>query len=128
MNLNFIDNWERDLFAPSAGTFTGKFTFYSLIAGAVFAISATILQLFMDVQTADVIVSILGFIYLAYMLKHMIPYVNSIEGTGKKVGYVAYALILASIAFSLGAYLVVAAFFCVIGYFILKFFAKNLFD
>ena len=128
MSLKFIDKWEDALFAPALGTFMGNFTLYSLIAGAVFAISATVLQLFMDVQTAEIVVSVFAFIYFAFMLKRMVPYVKSVDGTGKKVGYVALACFIAFFAFGLGAYLVVAAVFCIIGYFLLKFFAKNLFN
>lgn len=128
MTLNFIDKWEEELFAPALGTFMGNLTICSLIAGAVFGISAAVLQLVMDVQTADTVVSVLAFIYFAYMFYRMVPFVKSVDGTGRKVGYVALACFLAFFTFGLGAYLVVAAVFCIIGYFLLKFFAKNLFE
>ena len=79
MTLKFIDKWEEELFAPALGTFMGNLTIWSLVAGAVFGICATVLQLVMDVQAADTVVSVLAFIYFAYMGYRMIPFVKSVD-------------------------------------------------
>ncbi len=125
MSLEFINNWEAKLFAPERGEFMGGFTLYSIGAGLVLGIVGAILQLFMNMDTIDIVVSVLMLLYFGYMIKCMIPFVKSVEGTGKKVGYVAMALLLAWIAFAIGIYLAMLAIFGLIVYFVWKLFFSS---
>lgn len=121
MTLHFVDKFEARLFTPSKGTFMGTFTIYSLGAGLIIGLIGAFLQIFMEMSTIEYIIAAIGLLFYAYMIKCMIPFVKSVNGTGKKVGYVLMALILSQIAFGIGIYMAMLAIFLIIGYFILKY-------
>ena len=111
MTLHFVDKFEARLFTPSKGTFMGTFTIYSLGAGLIIGLIGEFLLIFMEMSTIEYIIAAIGLLFYAYMIKCMIPFVKSVNGTGKKVGYVLMALILSQIAFGIGIYMVKLAIF-----------------
>ena len=99
----------------------GSFIIYSLFAGLAIGLIGVILQIFMEMKTIETVFAILALLFYAFMIKKMIPFVKGVEGTWKKVGYVAMALFLSQIAFGIGISLAMLAIFLIIGYFLLKF-------
>lgn len=119
--LDFLEDLEDSIFAPSKSGFIPDFTLHSFITGCVIGFIGLILYFIGWKGAINPVSCIIGFFYFAFMLLKLYPCVLSVDGNIKRIGYAITAIALGAFTFSLGIYISILGIFIVIAYYVFKF-------